>query len=43
MNLEDLKETILMYKLGGYGKEFFGHYLENKRAKYKDMKKNKKK
>jgi hypothetical protein len=33
----------MTYKLGGYGKEFFGSYLESKRAKYKEMKKNKKK
>jgi len=43
INLDDLKDTILAYKLGGYGKEFFGAYLESKRAKYKEMKKNKKK
>jgi hypothetical protein len=29
--------------LGGYGKEFFGSYLESKRSIYKELKKNKKK
>jgi len=43
INFEDLKDIIMTYKLGGYGKEFFGGYLESKRAKYKEMKKNKKK
>ena len=33
----------MSYKLGGYGREFFGSYLESKRGKYKEMKKNKKK
>ena len=43
INLEELKDVIMTYKLGGYGREFFGSYLESKRNKYKEMKKNKKK
>jgi len=43
IDLNDLKDIIMTYKSGGCGKEFFGGYLESKRAKYKEMKKNKKK
>ena len=40
--LETLNDVIMVYKLGGYGKEFFGHYLESVKSQYKELKKNRK-
>jgi len=40
--LKTLNDVIMLYKLGGYGKEFFGPYLESKKSYYKELKKNRK-
>lgn len=39
---EVLMRQILQYKIGGYGKEFFGAYLSKRKQKYIDMKSKKK-
>ena len=33
---EVLMRQILQYKIGGYGKEFFGAYLSKRKAKWKE-------
>lgn len=38
--LKTLADIIMIYKLGGFGREFFGAYLETKKAVYKEIKKN---
>ena len=40
--LDTLNDVIMVYKLGGHGKEFFGPYLESVKAQYKELKKNRK-
>lgn len=40
--LKTLNDIIMLYKLGGYGKEFFGSYLESVKLYYKELKKNRK-
>jgi len=42
IDLNILNDVIMTYKLGGYGKEFFGNYLESVKSQYKELKKNKK-
>ncbi len=42
ISLNTLNDVIMLYKLGGYGKEFFGPYLESVKSYYKEMKKSKK-
>jgi len=39
---EVFMRQIVQYKLGGYGKEFFGPYLQKRKAKYLEMKGKKK-
>ena len=38
---EVLMRLILHYKIGGFGKEFFGNYLSKRKAKFVDKKKKK--
>ena len=43
ISLENLTNLFIHYKIAGFGNFIFGTYLEKKRPKYKEMKKNKKK
>ena len=40
--LKSLAKLILKYKIGGYGKEFFGDYLSSKKQVFKENKLKKK-
>jgi len=40
---EVVMRQILQYKVGGYGKEFFGTYLTKRKTKWKDKDKKGKK
>ena len=43
LQIESVVELMVHYKIGGYGNFIFSKYLEDRRARYKENKKGRKK